>query len=250
MQELLPGESVKFSDPPDAGAGYGDFTRAQYQGIAAGTGLPYELLTGDLRDVSDRALRVILNEFRRHCQQRQWHILIPQLCRKVRNAWADAAVMAGVLTGEEGQEAKRVTWVPQGWAYIHPTQDVQAQKMAVENGFTSRTRIITERGDDPEEIDQERAEDDEREETLGLNPEPLPLPASPTNSIADAMLEGQRALGNAIVQLAAREQPAPQLTVQLPSAAKPTMKVGRRLPDGSVEIREIDIEPEEGSDAA
>lgn len=250
MQELLPGESVKFSDPPDAGAGYGDFTRAQYQGIAAGTGLPYELLTGDLRDVSDRALRVILNEFRRHCQQRQWHILIPQLCRKVRNAWADAAVMAGVLTGEEGQEAKRVTWVPQGWAYIHPTQDVQAQKMAVAEGFTSRTRIITERGDDPEEIDQERAEDDEREETLGLNPEPLPLPASPTNSIADAMLEGQRALGNAIVQLAAREQPAPQLTVQLPSTAKPTMKVGRRLPDGSVEIREIDIEPEEGSDAA
>lgn len=250
MQELLPGESVKFSAPPDAGAGYGDFTRAQYQGVAAGTGLPYELLTGDLRDVSDRALRVILNEFRRHCQQRQWHILIPQLCRKVRNAWADAAVMAGVLTGEEGQEAKRVTWVPQGWAYIHPTQDVQAQKMSVENGFTSRTRIITERGDDPEEIDQERSEDDQREEALGLNPEPLPLPASPTNSIADAMLEGQRALGNAIVQLAAREQPAPQLTVQLPSAAKPTMKVGRRLPDGSVEIREIEIEPEEGDDAA
>lgn len=243
MQELLPGETVKFSQPPDAGANYGDFTRAQHQFIAAGTGLPYELLTGDLRDVSDRALRVILNEFRRHCQQRQWHILIPQLCRKVRNAWADAAVISGVLSAAEGREARRVTWVPQGWAYIHPTQDVQAQKIAVESGFTSRSRVITERGDDPDEIDQERTADDEREEQLGLLPE-SPV-TEPGNELAAAMLEGQRSLGNAIAQLAGREQPAPQLTVQLPSPAKPTMKVGKRLPDGSIEVREIDIEAAE-----
>lgn len=175
MQELLPGESVRFSEPPDAGAGYGDFTRQQYQGVAAGTGLPYELLTGDLRGVSDRALRVILNEFRRHCQQRQWHILIPQFCRKVRAAWADAALLAGVLTAAEAAEARRVTWVPQGWAYIHPTQDVQAQQIAVESGFTSRSRVITERGDDPEEIDRERAEDDQREDGLGLADDVEPL---------------------------------------------------------------------------
>lgn len=240
MQELLPGEEVKFSEPPDAGAGYGDFTRQQYQGVAAGTGLPYELLTGDLRGVSDRALRVILNEFRRHCQQRQWHILIPQFCRKVRGAWADAAVIAGILTGAEGREARRVTWVPQGWAYIHPTQDVQAQQIAVESGFTSRSRVITERGDDPEEIDEERAADDERTDALGLGPEDDSEPPE-DDPLATAMLEGQRSLGNAIAQLAAREQPAPQLTVQLPPPGKPTMKVGRRLEDGSVEIREIEI---------
>lgn len=249
MQELLPGEKVVFSDPPDSGANYGDFSRAQHQFIAAGTGLPYELLTGDLRDVSDRALRVILNEFRRHCQQRQWHILIPQLCRKVRNAWADAAVLDGVLTPEEGREAKRVTWVPQGWAYIHPTQDVQAKKMEVESGFNSRTRVITERGDDPDEIDHERAADIAREDDLGLYPEPPPAPPEdPARQQATALLEGQRELSAAIVSLASREHPAPQLTVHLPSPGKPSMKVGRRLPDGSVEIREVEIE--EGSDGA
>lgn len=177
MQELMPGEAVKFSDPPDAGAGYGDFTRVQYQGVAAGSGLPYELLTGDLRDVSDRALRVILNEFRRHCQQRQWHILIPQLCRRVRNAWADAALLAGILKSPEWREARRVTWVPQGWAYIHPVQDVQAQKIAVEAGFTSRSRIVTERGDDPEAIDAERTEDRARELDSGL----VQLPPDPAD---------------------------------------------------------------------
>lgn len=243
MQETGPGETVKFSAPPDAGANYGDFSRTQNQYIAAGTGLPYELLTGDLRDVSDRALRVILNEFRRHCQQRQWHILIPQLCRKIRNAWADAAVISGVLTAAEGREARRVTWVPQGWAYIHPTQDVQAKKMEIEAGLNSRSHHITERGDDPDEIDRERAADDAREERLGLRHEEGTPPANAAGQgVANAMLESQRSLGNAIAQLAAREQPAPQLTVQMPAPGKPTMKVGKRLPDGSIEVREIDIE--------
>lgn len=245
MQELLPGEKVTFSDPPDAGANYGDFSRAQNQYIAAGSGLPYELLTGDLREVSDRALRVILNEFRRHCQQRQWHILIPQLCRKVRNAWADAALLAGVLSPAEAAEAKLVTWVPQGWAYIHPVQDVQARKMACEAGFNARSRIITEQGDDPEEIDRERADDAQREDDLGLRAEPPAPPAPPADPVAQlaaAMLEVQSKMTEAIALLAGREQPAPQLTVHMPTPARPAMKVGRRLPDGSIEISEVAVE--------
>ena len=247
MQELLPGETVKFSEPPDAGAGYRDFTRQQYQGVAAGGGLPYELLTGDLSGVSDRALRVILNEFRRHCQQRQWHILIPQFCRKVRNAWADAAILAGILTGAEGAEARRVTWVPQGWAYIHPTQDVQAQQMAEESGFTSRTRIITERGDDPEEIDAERAADEAREAELGLAEEAGHSDPAP-DPLAEAVLAGQQQLGDTLAALASREIPAPQLTVHMPGPGKPTMKVGRRLADGSIEVREVEIEEAPNAD--
>ncbi|OQA32893.1 MAG: Phage portal protein, lambda family [Betaproteobacteria bacterium ADurb.Bin341] len=185
FQELLPGESVKFSEPPDAGANYGDFTRTQYLGVSAGTGLPYEILTGDLREISDRSLRVIINEFRRMCQQRQWLILIPQFCQKVRNAWAESAVISGALPGKLLNEAKRVTWIPQGWPYIHPTQDVAAQKTAVEAGLTSRTRIINERGDDPEEIDRERLADQERELAAGLRL-PAPDPNAPPNPVDQA----------------------------------------------------------------
>ena len=65
--------------------------------IAAGVGLPYETLTGDLRDVNDRVIRVILNEFRRRIEQRQEAVFIHQLCRPVRNAWLDAAVLSGAL---------------------------------------------------------------------------------------------------------------------------------------------------------
>ncbi|MCB1889066.1 MAG: phage portal protein [Rhodocyclaceae bacterium] len=167
-QVLNPGEEVTFSDPPGPGADYDDYMRIQSQHLAAGSGLPYELLTGDLRDVSDRALRVIVNEFRRHCEQRQWHILIPQLCRRVRNEWAALAALAGAIPADLEAAARSVTWVPQGWPYFHPTQDVQAERQAVEAGFKSRDGVITARGDDPEAIDEQRAEGAERETRLIL----------------------------------------------------------------------------------
>ncbi|MFP6544817.1 phage portal protein, partial [Pseudomonas aeruginosa] len=46
MQELLEGEEVVFSDPPDAGNTYVDFMRQQLMAAAVGVDLPYELLTG------------------------------------------------------------------------------------------------------------------------------------------------------------------------------------------------------------
>ena len=167
-QCLLPGEDVKFSEPPGPGADYDDYMRIQSQHLAAGQGLPAELLTGDLRDISDRTLRVMINEFRRHCEQRQWLCYIPMLCQPVRKAWANAAWMAGLV--DDPDSAASVLWVPQGWAYIHPTQDAEAEKLQVDNGFRSRSQIITRRGDDPETIDAERAEDAAREKRLNLTP--------------------------------------------------------------------------------
>ena len=168
-QELAPGEDVKFSTPPDSGANYADFMRQQHLGIAAGGGTPYELLTGDIRDVSDRALRIILNEFRRTCEQEQWQIIIPQFCQPVREAVGRAAVLAGLLTQAELPEFIRCTWAPHAWPYIHPTQDVQAKKMEVEAGFRSRAGVVAANGDDVEQVDAERAEDVARERRLKIN---------------------------------------------------------------------------------
>lgn len=176
--EMLPGEDVKFSTPPDAGANYTEYMRTQLLGVASGTGTPYELLTGDLKDVSDRTLRIIINEFHRLCEVRQWHMLIPQFCSKVRSAWVDFAVLAGEFTVTEAVDVKDVEWAPHAWPYIHPVQDVQGKKLEVEAGFKSRTGVISSRGDDPEVVDQERADDKAREDKLGLTPPPPVNPAA------------------------------------------------------------------------
>jgi len=173
MQELGPGEEVEFSKPPDAGNNYPDFMRQQLMAAAAGTGTPYEILTGDMREVNDRALRVVLNEFRRRLEQLQFGVYVHQLCRPVRAAWMDMAVLAGRLKlddyAQRRREYLRTRWVPQGWAYIQPVQDIQARMMEVNAGFNSRSEMVLRSGYDAETVDAENAADQARARELGLN---------------------------------------------------------------------------------
>jgi lambda family phage portal protein len=173
MQELGPGEEVEFSKPPDAGNNYPDFMRQQLMAAAAGSGTPYEILTGDMRGINDRALRVVLNEFRRRLEQLQFGVYVHQLCRPVRAAWMDMAVLSGVLVlGDYAQKRRdylRTRWVPQGWAYIQPVQDVQARRMEVQAGFASRSEMVLRTGYDAETVDLENAADLARATALGLN---------------------------------------------------------------------------------
>lgn len=173
MQELMEGEEVKFSDPPDAGNTYVDFMRQQLQAAAAGAGLPYELLTGDMGDISDRVLRVLLNDFRRRIEQLQFGVYVFQLCRPVRAAWLDTAVLSGAIAlpdyTAKRRDYLRTRWVPHGWAYIHPVQDVEGKLKEIKGGLNSRSEHVLRTGYDAEQVDAENAQDNARAEKLGLN---------------------------------------------------------------------------------
>lgn len=168
IQELEDGQTFNFANPPEAGTVYSDYLRTTGLGTAAGAGLPYELMSGDIRGVSDRTLRVIINDFRRHAEQRQWQIVIPQMCQRVIEWFAEASLLVGKIAVGEFDSVKRVEHAPHGWAYLHPVQDVQGKAMEVTNGFRSRSSVIGERGDDPDLVDEEREADMAREKKLGL----------------------------------------------------------------------------------
>lgn len=172
MQELPAGMKPEFSDPPQAGTEYADFIRGHLMAIAARHGVPYEVLTGDLRNISDRALRLILNEFRRIIEMWQWLIMIPRFCQPVREAYLDAAVLAGALDvpgyADMREDAVETLWVPQGWPYSHPVQDVEADIKAIRAGLASRSGTVMGNGEDSEAIDAEQAADNVRADSLGL----------------------------------------------------------------------------------
>jgi lambda family phage portal protein len=176
MQELDDGQSVTFANPPEAGTMYSEYMRTSHLGSAAASGLPYELYSGDIQNISDRTLRVLINEFRRLAEQRQWQILIPQFCQRLVEWFADAAALIGLVSIDELPLVKRCTHSPHGWEYIHPVQDVQGRALAVLNGFESRAQVVGERGDDIETVDDERAADQQREVDLGLRPDPTAMP--------------------------------------------------------------------------
>lgn len=172
FQQLNPGEDVTFSSPPEAN-GYADFMRQQLYGVAAATGVPYEVITGDMRSVNDRTVRLILQEFRRRIQAWQHQIVVFQFGRRVYRTWMDRAVLSGALrapveywTNPDPWVA--VDWQPQGWPYMNPVQDVQAAREEVRAGFRSRRAVVSERGDSVEAIDAEQAADNKRSDDLGL----------------------------------------------------------------------------------
>jgi lambda family phage portal protein len=172
MQELPPGYKATFSNPPSPGTDYSEFVRGHLLACASRQGVPYEVLTGDLRNVSDRALRLILNEFRRGLEMKQWLYFIPRWCQRIRTACLDMAHLSGALELERYQERRaeliETLWVPQGWPYSHPVQDVTADLKAVRGGLTSRSERILSTGADPEKVDQDIAADNVRADKLGL----------------------------------------------------------------------------------
>ena len=69
--------------------------RLQLHAIAAGVGLTYELLTGDLSQVNYSSIRAGLMEFRRRMEALQWQLLVPGLCQPVWRRFVLAAQAIG-----------------------------------------------------------------------------------------------------------------------------------------------------------
>ena len=96
IEYLEPGRDVKFASPSASG-GYAEYMRMQLHAVAAGVGLTYELLTGDLSQVNYSSIRAGLIEFRRRMEALQWQLLVPGLCQPVWRRFVLAAQAAGKL---------------------------------------------------------------------------------------------------------------------------------------------------------
>jgi len=167
MQVLLPGEDVKFSSPADVGGGFEAFQYRTLLAVSASLGLPYHLVTGDVRQANYSSLRAELVEFRRRVEQLQHGVLAFQLCRPVWRRWLDAAVLAGALEADPAA-LRPVQWIPPRWDWVDPLKDIQAQVLAIESGLLSRRKAVEATGYDIEEIDRENAADAARAADLGL----------------------------------------------------------------------------------
>ena len=169
MQVLLPGEDVKFSSPADVGGGYEAFQYRTLLSVSASLGLPYHLVTGDVRQANYSSLRAELVEFRRRIGQLQHGVLVHQFCRPIWARWLETAQLAGRLELSDPVTARMVQWIPPRWDWVDPLKDIQAQVLAMEAGITSRRKVVEATGYDVEEVDRENATDAARAAALGLS---------------------------------------------------------------------------------
>jgi len=185
---VLPkGMDVTFSQPVDVGQTYDVWIKQQLREIAKGMGITYEQLTGDLTGVNYSSIRAGLLEFRRRVEQLQREIIIFQLCRRVSYAWLNAAVLSVAIELPDyfakRRLYRRIKWRPDGWPWVDPQKDLTAAKHAVRCGFSSRSKIVAEKGDDVETIDRENAEDNARADGLNLVYDTDPRKTTPSRSM-------------------------------------------------------------------
>lgn len=174
MQTLLPGEDIKFSEPADVGGSYEAYQYRQQLALFAALGIPYSVGTSDLRRANYSSLRGSIVEFRRKLEQFQHNIIVFQMCMPIWKRWMNTAVLAQAIPLDasaylaQQSSYQRAKWIPQRNDWVDPLKDRQAEKLAVDAGFKSRSDVVEAEGNDPEENDRRIAADKAREESLDL----------------------------------------------------------------------------------
>lgn len=166
MCRLQPGEAVEFSEPPDVGQMYEPFVRQQLRAIGSALNVPYEILSGDLGQVTFASGRHALLEWRRQLESIQHHLLVFQFCRPVWAAWTRFAIAAGVLPGAPEDYAD-VRWIAPLPEMLDARMEVQSQIQKIRAGLMSRSEAVALTGLDAEMLDAEIATDNGRADALG-----------------------------------------------------------------------------------
>ena len=167
-------EDFDFYAHPGVENGYEPFMKVQNRHLATAQRISYDMLTGDMTEVNYSSARVRLIALRRQWRQFQRSVLEHQFCRPVFRAWLDAAALAGVINASDYKKNPElyqdVEWLPQPWEWIDPKTDITGIRMEIESCLTSRSRVVTSRGRNIMDLDNEISADHEREAKLGLAP--------------------------------------------------------------------------------
>ena len=180
---LKPGEGIEFLDPKPS-EGYGEFFGVELHAISAGLGIPYELLTGDLSEVTYTSHRGGLVQFRAAVEADQWQLVIPQLCRPI---W-DRFVRDSLMSPSVGAVPAKFT--PPRFGLLDPAKEIPAMEKSIQAGLRSWTDTIRREGDDPakvlDEIEAERAEFRRRGINLtSIAPPPAPAPEDEADEVEE-----------------------------------------------------------------
>ncbi len=166
IQKIGADDEVTFANPPDV-TGYDDFARVHLRRVAAGLGITYEALTGDLGSVNFSSGRLGRIEMSQNVEAWQWTLVIPRLCDRIaewlRQSWmmAEPGVWPDLV-------AASINWTPPIPVIAEPRLETQVSIMQIEAGLTSRHAEIRKLGYDPAEIDAEIAADAETRIRLAL----------------------------------------------------------------------------------
>jgi lambda family phage portal protein len=169
------------SDYPHVG--HGEFVKACLRGAASGLGVSYVSLGNDLESVNYSSARVgILEEREFYKWAQAWFTCA--LHEDVFEAWLERALLSvpelrTLDVSRFSQFVEAATWQPRRWAGIDPVKEAAAAEKNLALKLTSRRRLILERGEDPDEVFAEIAQEEAIFGPVNAAPPPPPDPEKP-----------------------------------------------------------------------
>ena len=163
IEELPPGKTVTFANPPSV-ENYKEFTSSVLHSIAAGLGVSYESLTGDLSEVNFSSARMGWLEMNRNIQTWRESLLIHQFLNVVVQDFISMMELRGIRIAD----TVKFNHIPPKREMIDPTKEIPASLEAIRGGLTTLSKEIAATGEDPETIIEQWAKDQETQEKLGL----------------------------------------------------------------------------------
>lgn len=149
---------------PKAAPGYVEYVKQRLHVIAAGFGVTYEMMTGDMSEVNFSSARMRQNDFRRDVEITQWTCLIPTLCDAVCRIFVEHAYLAGLI----GSTEYGVEHTTPKWNSPNPLQDVRADLAEINGGLASFSEKLRQRGYKPEAVFKELKSDLDTLKGMGL----------------------------------------------------------------------------------
>jgi lambda family phage portal protein len=170
---------------------YDKFVKAALRRVASGLGVAFHALGNDLTEVSFSSIRSgTLEERDSWMEIQDW--MIEAFLTPVFLDWLQMSLGLGAIT-QKGGSALPVTkfdkfsqhnFQGRRWGWVDPQADLEAAVLAVNNGFKSRTQIISEQGLDRDTVWRQLAAEQKQMESMGLKIAPPPSPAgsNPSNN--------------------------------------------------------------------
>jgi len=178
FEQLPQGVDFKAFDPQHPSTAFAAFEAAMLRGIASGLGVSYTSLSNNLEAVSYSSIRQGLLEERDHWRAIQWW-MVEHFCQPVYQAWLRQTLDAATvnLPATKYFKFSLTQWVPRGWQWVDPRNEIEATVTAIQNGLMTNTQALAERGLDIEDVIRERQAEQELLASYGLaSPQPATAP--------------------------------------------------------------------------
>lgn len=160
---------------------YADFHKQCLRRISSALNVAFHSLGNDLTEVSFSSIRSgTLEERDAWMEIQDW--FIESFVTTAFLDWLEMSLLMGAVKQIGGsalpvsklEKFKAHTFQGRRWNWVDPRADVEAAVMAVNNGFKSRTQIISEQGLDRDQVWRQLADEQQQLDTLGIKIAPPP----------------------------------------------------------------------------